>query len=278
MAHQGHETDHSFRAAAADYVRLGGEAKYLPRIVAHLGDRDVAAITPAAVKDMALTLYPAARASTRNRHVITPTRAVLFHAHELGWCAPVRIRAFRVERSGRHQPVSGEWLGRFVAQADRDRLFGLAGLVIFMNHTAARVSEAVELTGEHVDLRRRVATLVRTKTDRMVTAYLTDELMFRLHGLGLAPGKPVFGYRSRYSVNDRIRAVCRRAGIPYRSSHSVGRYSFATNAISLGVGVKAAMDAGRWKSSTVFLETYVHAENAGRLVADRFNSQRYANL
>ncbi|MFL9829070.1 hypothetical protein [Rhodoplanes sp. SY1] len=36
--------------------------------------------------------------------------------------------------------------------------------------------------------------------------------------------------------------------------------------------------AGRWKSAKIFLETYVHAENAGRLVADRFNSQRYANL
>ena len=68
------------------------------------------------------------------------------------------------------------------------------------------------------------------------------------------------------------------AGPASRTARAIRPDSFATNAISLGVGVKAAMDAGRWKSSTVFLETYVHSENAGRLVADRFNSQRYANL
>lgn len=271
-------SDRTFRAAAASYVRMGGEGKYLARIVARLGARPVAEITPAEVRETALVLYPAHLGSTRNRHAITPMRAVMLHAHELGWCGPIRIRSFRVERSKRHQPVNGEWLSRFINQADRDRLHHLAALVLFMNHTAARVSEAVELTGEHVDLRRRTATLVRTKTDRMVTAYLTDELMFRLFNLGVAAGERVFGYTSRFSVNERIRAVCRRAGIPYRSSHSVGRYSFATNAISLGVGIKAAMDAGRWKSAKIFLETYVHAENAGRLVADRFNSQRYANL
>lgn len=36
------------------------------------------------------------------------------------------------------------------------------------------------------------------------------------------------------------------------------------------------MMAGDWKSSSVFLETYVHPRmNAGRMVADRFNMQRF---
>lgn len=270
--------DRSFGAAAENYIRMGGERRYLSRIIEHFGERHVADITPADVKDMALALYPRHLGSTRNRHAITPARAVLYHAHEMGWRGTVRIRSFKTQRSGRHKPVNGEWLSKFINQADRDLLFHLSALVMFMNHTAARVSEAVELTGEHVDLRRRMATLIRTKTDRLVTAYLTDELVYRFYNMKLEAGVPVFGYSSRYGVNERIRAVCRRADIPYRSSHSVGRYSFATNAISLGVGIKAAMDAGRWRSSAVFLETYVHSENAGRLVADRFNSQRYASL
>lgn len=37
----------------------------------------------------------------------------------------------------------------------------------------------------------------------------------------------------------------------------------------------ADMEAGDWKSSTVFLETYVHTRNAGRTVADRFNSMSF---
>lgn len=271
-------SDRTFREAAESYLRLGGEGKYLGRILTRIGDRPVREITPAEVRDVALDLYPDHKASTRNRHAITPIRAVMLHAHENGWCSPIRIRSFRVEKSTLHQPVNGEWLSRFIRQSDRDKLFHLSALVLFMHDTAARVSEAVELTGEHVDLRRRIATLVRTKTDRMATAYLTDELVFRLHQLDLMRGEPVFRYRSRFSVNDRIRAVCRRAGIEYHPSHSVGRYSFATRALSLGVGVKAAMDAGRWKSSKIFLETYAHAENAGRLVAEKLNGQRYATL
>jgi hypothetical protein len=36
--------------------------------------------------------------------------------------------------------------------------------------------------------------------------------------------------------------------------------------------IREAMDAGDWKSSAVFLETYVHTANASRRVADRVNA------
>lgn len=269
---------HTFEAAAASYARQGGELRYLPPISSYFKDRPVLTISPADVREMALAILPNHAPSTRNRQAISPARAVLYHAHELGWCQQMRIRMFRHPRSKKHIPVNGEWLTAFLQQADHDGLWHLSALVTFMNHTAARVSEAVNLKGEDVDFRKRTAMLVKTKTDTMATAYLTDELMYRLYNLGVEDGKPVFGYTCRWSVNERIKAVCRRAKLDYRSSHSVGRHSFATNALNLGIGVKTAMDAGRWKSSKIFLETYVHTESAGRMVADKFNQQRYAHL
>ncbi len=268
--------EHTFEAAAASYIRQGGEAKYLDPISAYFRGRDVATIAPAEFRDMALALYPEHKASTRNRQAITPARSVMYHAHDLGWCGVVRIRRFRVEKSKLHGPVDGYWLSTFINQCDRDGLHHLAGLVLFMNHTAARVSEAINLRWKDVDLKRRVATLVKTKTGVMQTAYLTDELVFRFFNLEIDPDDRVFSYTSRYAVNDRIKAVCKRAGISYHSSHSVGRYSFATNALGLGLDLKTAMEAGRWKSSVIFLETYVQPEMAGRAVAEKFNSQRYA--
>lgn len=264
----------TFETAAKSYVRQGGCGRYLPAIIEYFRGRDISTIVPAEVRQMALDIYPACMPSTRNRHAISPARAVLYHGHELGWCCPMRIRMFRHPRSTKHSPVDGSWLTAFLNQSDGDQLFHLSAIVVFMNHTAARISEAVNLMGEHVDMPRRMATLVKTKTDVMQTAYLTDEIMFRLYNLAPQDGERVFRYTSRFSVAERMRAVCRRAGIPYRPPHSVGRYSFATNALKKH-DIKTAMAAGRWKSSSVFLETYVQPHDAGREVANEINKRRY---
>jgi len=262
---------HTFQDAAASYVQHGGEARYLPALVARFGDQAVETITPIAVRNAALELLPNAAPSTRNRQVITPARAVLYHAHELGWRMPARIKLFPAPKTRKTVPAGRRWLETFVDQCDEDGLAHLAGLALFMNLTAARVSEAIALTGEHVDLRQRTAMLIKTKTDIMSLRHMPDHLVERIRDLGPRPGKRVFRYTSRFSVNERIKAVCERAGLVYKSSHTIGRHAFATNALNAGVSVRVAMDAGGWKSSSIFLETYAHSLNAGRAVADRFN-------
>jgi hypothetical protein len=44
----------------------------------------------------------------------------------------------------------------------------------------------------------------------------------------------------------------------------------------MGLDVKSTIIAGGWRSPTVFLNTYVHRKDAGRQVADRFNSFQFA--
>jgi integrase len=165
----------------------------------------------------------------------------------------------------------------FVDRCDSDNLPHLAACALFMNLTGARVSEAVNLMGDCVDLRRRTALLVKTKTDVNSVRYLPDHLVDRMRELNTSPGHRVFRYTSRYSVNERVRAVCDRCGLPYKSSHTIGRHAFATNALNAGVGVRVAMDAGGWKSSTIFLETYAHTIDAGRTVMDRFNAIHHSD-
>lgn len=267
--------ERTFEAAALSYVRHGGEARYIGRLIEELGDRLVTTITPVEIREVALKLNEGNGPATVNRNAICPARAIMYHAHEMGWCMAMRIRKFKAPKSRKHLPVDGAWLSAFIRQCEIDNLPHLAGLVLFMNHTAARVSEAVGVLGDHVDMSKKLVVLVKTKTDVMANAYLTDELVLRISNLGMLPGKPVFRYTSRYSVNERIEAVCKRARIPIRSSHSIGRHSFATNAMKLGLDLKTAMEAGRWKSATVFLETYVQPEQSGRHVADMLNRQRY---
>lgn len=271
----------TFADAAASYVAAGGEARYLPPILAHFTGRTLASIHPFDIRQMAETLLPTQSGATRNRQAITPARAVMLHAYERGWAPLMRIRRFREETPKRRRPASPLWLHLFCRQCDGDRLPHLAALVMFMATTGARISEAIGLRWSEVDLANRSVLLLKTKTDRNSERGLTDGVAERLRQMQRGPrlDDRVFRYSSRYSVNERIKAVCRRACIPYKPPHTAGRHSFATCAMDLGVDVPTAMRAGGWKSSQIFLETYVHPRaNAGRLVADRMNLNAAAEM
>jgi integrase len=267
----GEEAVRTFEEAALSYLHQGGEGRFLPAVIKHFKGRAIGSIRPAELRSMALAVYPKASSATRNRQAIIPARAVVNHAHDLGWCGSMRAKMFDVPKSRKHKPVDRAWLDAFMAQADADGLPHLSCLVLFMNQTGARVSEAIRLLGEHVDLEKRVAVLEQTKTDEWSPRSLTSQLLLRMSQLGLRDGERVFSYTDPKAVNRRMAAVCRRAGIERRSTHSAGRHSFGTNAVK--AGVKEAMDAGGWKSAKLFMETYVHSQEAGRSVAALFDRE-----
>lgn len=263
----------TFEEAAVSYLEQGGEGRYVPKVLKFFKGRAVGSIMPAEIRGAALALYPKASASTRNRQAVTPARSIINHAHDLGWCGPVKVKQFDVAKSRKNKPVDREWMTKFLAESDKSGLPHLSACVLFMQQTGARVSEAINLLGEFVDLGARVAMLEKTKTDEWSPRYLTAECAARMAALGLENGARVFGYTDRQSVNRRIKAVCKRAEIEPRSSHAAGRHSFATNAINGGARIKEAMDAGGWKSASLFMQTYVHSEEAGRNVAGIFDRE-----
>lgn len=248
----------TFREAARSYLDHGGEAKYIQPIIEHFGDRDIGSIYPFDVRNMAETLYPTQGNATKNRQALTPARAVLMHGYDRGWCQLIRIRRFREEKPKVRMPATAVWLHVFCRECDRSSLHHLAACVLFMAHTGARISEAVALEWKDVDLAARTAVLVKTKTSTNSVRHMTDDLCARVRSLQCDGDRSrVFRYTNRHSVNERIKAVCERAGIEYKSPHTCGRKTFATTAIELGMDVRATMLAGDWKSSSIFLETYV---------------------
>ncbi|CZT36230.1 Integrase [Rhizobium sp. 9140] len=270
-------TPKTFSEAAASYIEHGGEAKYLDAISQHIGSAALSSIYPFDVRELAKQLLPTQRNSTRNRCVITPIRAVLNHAYDRGWGDIVRIKNMKEDRPKRKKAASQAWLHAFVRQCSLDRLEHLANLVLFMSQTGARVSEAVALQWRNVDLAGRTALLVKTKTDHNSTRHLTDQLVARLYAASpnASPDGRVFRYTNRHSVNERIAAVCARAGISYKPSHTCGRHAFANNTLAMGIDIKSAMDAGGWRSINVFLGTYANPRNSGRVVADRHNLYQF---
>lgn len=269
----GEEAVRTFEEAALSYLQQGGEGRYLPPILRYFKGRKIGTIKPAEIRQMAIELYPKHLPSTRNRQGIIPARAVVNHAHDRGWCGAIRVKQFDVPKSRKNQPVGKAWMKAFLAESDRSKLPHLSACVLFMQQTGARVSEAIRLLGEHVDLGERVALLEKTKTDEWSPRQLTSELVARMAALGLRKGERVFSYTDRQSVNRRIKAVCKRAKIEPRGSHAAGRHSFATNAMNGGAKVKDAMDAGGWKSAALFMQTYVHSKEAGKAIAGIFDRE-----
>lgn len=267
----------TFREAAESYLQNGGDGKYLPILIREIGDAPLSAIHPFDVKQLAKSLYPTQKTATLNRYVITPIRAVMYHAFERGWGPPPRLRNYKQDAPRRKKPASQAWLHAFLRQADRDGLHHVGSLVMFMSQTAARVSEAIRVEWPDIDLTARTALLRRTKTGTNSLRYMTDQLVARIYKLreGADPDLPVFRITHRSSVNERIAAICERAGISYKPSHTCGRHAFANNSMQLGNDIKTTMVAGGWRSSAVFLEVYCNPQNAGRIVAERFNTYQY---
>lgn len=269
----GDEAIRTFEEAAVSYMEQGGEGRFLTGPIKHFKGRVVGSISAGDVREAAIKLYPAGSTATRNRQGIVPIRAVLLHAHDRGWRGAIKVRQFDVPKSRKHKPVDKAWLDAFLAESDKS-LPHLSALVLFMHDTGARVSEALRLTGEHVDLGKRVAVLERTKTDEWSARNLTSELVARLSALGLREGEPVFLYTDKRAVNRAMGRVATRAGIEARTTHSAGRHSFGTSNMAAGGRVKDVMDAGGWKSARLFLETYVHSSEAGKTVAELIDRQR----
>ncbi|WLR92199.1 tyrosine-type recombinase/integrase [Shinella zoogloeoides] len=268
----------TFADAAESFIQHGGDGRYLPLIISHFGKRPLGKIYPFDVHEMAACLYPSQKNSTRNRQAISPAKAVLRHAADRGWCPSRPIRRLKEEAPKRKSPASQTWLHAFVRQCQKDGLPHLAALVLFMATTAARVTEAINLRWNEVDLARCSALLLKTKTGRNSRRDFSKEVSARLAEIRGDAGlnDKVFGYSGRQAVNARIRAVCERAGISYKSSHACGRHTFATTAISLGIDIRTTMMAGDWRSVEVFLGTYVHANpNAGRIVADTLGRYQF---
>lgn len=172
----GEEAVRTFEEAALSYQQQGGEGRYLVPVIRHFKGRAIGTITPGEIRAMALTLYPDCLPSTQNRQGIIPARAVVNHAHSLGWCGAMRVKQFAVPKSRKNKPVDKGWMQAFLAESDKSKLPHLSACVLFMQQTGARVSEAINLTGEFVDLQERVALLEKTKTDEWSPRHLTAAL------------------------------------------------------------------------------------------------------
>lgn len=255
-----------FADAAAVYLEKGGEGRFLVPILERFGKLRLPQITPADVSRFARERYGHLSPASVKRQLYTPLNAVMRAAHRAQLGPLQHYDPPKVP----HKPVvyaDDRWLGTFLEHAH----FRVAAVVLFMTLTGARVSEACRLAPDDVYIdddepKRCYVILRKTKSGKSRRAVLAPVLVDALRGAIQHNAKTidgqvrVFGYASRWSVNQAIERVCVKAGLPVLSSHKVGRHAAAARLLATGASLKTLQAAYGWASMRIAADTYGHLE------------------
>jgi integrase len=242
----------TFAQAAIMYRNAGKPTRFLDQIEDYWKDTLVRDIKPSGIRQMAMTLYPAAVNATRNRQAIVPCQAVINYAAESELCSFLKVKRLKEEKKIK-PPFTLGWVDAFCSHATPH----LAALVLFMFATGARVSEALAVEWEHVNLQARTILIPRSKIAEQRIVHLPPRVLATIANLPRLNNRPVFFYRKRCDFHNKWDAIIKAAGIKRMTPHS-GRHGFATTALQK-MDPKTAAWLGGWKNIRLFMETYAHA-------------------
>lgn len=261
----------TFAKASILYRAAGKQTKYLAKIEDFWKDTLVKDMTSGGIRQSAINLYPNASGATRNRQVITPTRAVINHCSDSDLCPPIRIRGFEVDQKIK-APVMIDWLDTFCAHA---RPLTVA-LATFMFCTACRISEARRLEWDDIDFKRQELLIVKTKIKKQRLPHMPSRLLVALANLPRDGDKP-FGCWSESSLRrfwdaDIEKTAKAVAGFKRLTFHSC-RHGFATTTLRvMKLDPKTASELGGWDDITLFMRTYAHAIKDATLTESIFDT------
>lgn len=242
----------SFAAAAVVYMKAGGERRFLEPILLRIGNRPLAEIDQATVNALAVELYPDATPATRNRQVFTPIAAVLAAggvkialARPKGWRGTPRTFYLAPEQAFALFDAADAINGRFGA------------LLVFLTYCGPRLSEALRLTWDDVDLAGATARLGRTKNGEPQTAYLPAAVVARLANLPRAsergrPLRTVFGLAKSGRLYELLDRACKASGvaIPERVAFHAFRHTYGAWMRRYGeLDTSGLVAAGRWRDA-----------------------------
>ncbi|SUA99213.1 integrase/recombinase [Pannonibacter phragmitetus] len=273
-------------------------AGYLLKVMPYLEDKPVSEINSKMVRELGPKISPRSSTETWRKQIINPVRAVINHAHDLGRCQPLRIKGYSDSererqdllrgRQSRVEKTPGDWTWIYLFREHTDHRFGL--LAQFMFETAARISQALALTPDDLNLERCTVSMPAAKGYPRTDVKLSDELAADL--AKLQPRRPrrtndpnqrrpllLFGYASRASVYKRWKRVCDAAGIDHRMPHAAGRHGFATEMLNRqGIDPHTVAKLGRWKDVKLLFDTYGHSEDGERKILDALRTGRVQGL
>jgi integrase len=266
-----------FAEAAASYLEAAPRSEhttaYVRRILAALGDVRLSQVDQDTAARLRSSLLPSAQPSTYSREIITPLRAILRYAAELGWCDVPRIRAPR-QPQGRTLYLLPSEVERLIAAAATH----LQPLLVFLVGTGARMAEAIYLDWRDVDLTGARAIFWRTKSGKRRNAHLPPRVVAALAVLPHREGKvfqsdkggPYADRRGSYGgqIKKGWKGALKRAGLSHEFTPHDLRHTWASWHYALNRDLLALRTEGGW-ASVALVERYAHLLPVGQEEAIR---------
>ena len=235
----------TFADAALSYIQAGGEKLYLKPITDHFLETPLTDIDQAAIDAAAHAIYPDASAATRNRQLYTPVSAILKHAS-------VDFTIYRPKGS------AGEVKTNWLREDQAFRLFAAAAAVdlefrtflVLLCYTGLRLSEALRLRVEHVQLSESFAFIPKTKNEEARAIYLPPILVAELanHPRGMGrPDETICRFRKNGHLYNMMKTAKKAAGLPDVTFHTF-RHTWATWMRRYAkLDTKGLVATGAWK-------------------------------
>ena len=231
------------------------DCRYLERLKGWFGRLQLHQVDQGRMDEAALVLLPGAAAETWNRQVYTPMSAVLKHAG-----VTIAIKRPR-QRKPRHKALSRESTEVLIANAKPN----LAALLTVLFFTGCRISEAIGLTWDRVDLNGRLLRFDVTKTDEDSWRPMHDRVFEAIANLPREHDH-IFRWKTRAGPSKEIADLCAATGIKFHPH--MARHTFATRLADAGVNLRDIMDAGGWKDhKSVLRYTAPDVERVRRQIA-----------
>jgi integrase len=200
----------SFREGAAEYLRAGGEDRYLQPLIAYFGDTRLNEIDQEAVDAAAAVLKPLARPSTQCRQVHAVVSAIVKYCAIMGLC---RWRRFRRPRSeNNRRKLTREQAIRLVTACSPH-----IRPIVLLVFEGLRPGEALRLDWSQIDL--EVPRVRLRRNGRVVVLRLHERTLRTLIKLSHRQGAVLRTLSAREyapkrpSIKTAFKGACRRAGV-----------------------------------------------------------------
>jgi integrase len=242
-----------FAAAAAAYMKAGGDARFLRPLIQYFANAPLNQIDQVQIDNAAGLIYPNANAATRNRQVYTPMIAVLRRAgvgtifkRPKGWMSPKSVSWLEPEHA----------FALFAAADKTDAEFGL--FLRRLCYTGMRRSEALSVTLAQVDLDGQRIYLPKTKNSNARRVYLTPELVVTLanhpRALDRDPTERLFRFHAGSYLHQLLARSMQAAALsfpPRQRGFHLFRHTWATWMRRYGgLDTSGLLETGAWRSRT----------------------------